>query len=72
MNLFCGLAFSALNCRRLDCDRAWRDSEIQEDETGDGDGDAETGEKTDGFVREDSPEDTPDGKQVGYRGGMSG
>lgn len=46
--------------------------EIQQDQTGDGDGNTGAGEKADRFPGKQSPEETPERQQVGHRGHMGG
>jgi hypothetical protein len=46
--------------------------EIQQDQAGDGDGNTEAGEKSDRFSGKQSPEETPEGKQVGNCSHMGG
>src|SRR5277367_5973177 len=46
--------------------------EIQQDQAGDGDGNTEAGEKPDRFSGEQSPEETPERKQVRNCGHMGG
>ncbi len=47
-------------------------AEVHKDEAGDGDGYADVGFRADGLVGEGSPEDSPDGQEVGDRDHVGG